>query len=300
MSILGNRVLRREDPKFLTEGGTYVEDVRDERLRGADGRPRPDPLDRHLGGDRRPGRDRRLHGRGRRAAGAAWTVPPQPGREAATAGLGGGALRRRAGSRCRHRDAPAGGGRRRAGLRGLPAPASGDRRRRRTSRARHPPREEAGTNVVLELADGPLDENLFDGCEVVVSERIRNQRVAIAPLEVRGRAAASDGDRLTIWLSSQVPHLARDAFQEQLGLEPGSVRVIAPRRGRRLRREDGVDARRGPHGMAGPPPRSADALDRDPHREHAGHGPRPGPASDRHDRGLARRKGPGLAARDRR
>src|SRR3954468_2525085 len=27
MSILGNRVLRKEDPKFLTVGGTYVDDV---------------------------------------------------------------------------------------------------------------------------------------------------------------------------------------------------------------------------------------------------------------------------------
>src|SRR5687768_14055553 len=27
MSILGNRVLRKEDPKFLTTGGEYVDDV---------------------------------------------------------------------------------------------------------------------------------------------------------------------------------------------------------------------------------------------------------------------------------
>ena len=27
MSILGHRVLRREDPKFLTVGGTYVADL---------------------------------------------------------------------------------------------------------------------------------------------------------------------------------------------------------------------------------------------------------------------------------
>src|SRR5579884_2965401 len=32
MSILGNRVLRKEDPKFLTVGGSYVDDV---RLEGA-------------------------------------------------------------------------------------------------------------------------------------------------------------------------------------------------------------------------------------------------------------------------
>ncbi|NDH45101.1 MAG: xanthine dehydrogenase family protein molybdopterin-binding subunit, partial [Actinobacteria bacterium] len=31
-SILGNRVLRKEDPKFLTTGGVYVDDMRDEAL----------------------------------------------------------------------------------------------------------------------------------------------------------------------------------------------------------------------------------------------------------------------------
>ncbi len=35
MSILGTRVLRTEDPKFLTTGGVYTEDVVDDRLAGA-------------------------------------------------------------------------------------------------------------------------------------------------------------------------------------------------------------------------------------------------------------------------
>ncbi len=35
MSILGTRVLRTEDPKFLTTGGVYTEDVTDDRLTGA-------------------------------------------------------------------------------------------------------------------------------------------------------------------------------------------------------------------------------------------------------------------------
>ena len=35
MSILGTRVLRTEDPRFLTSGGVYTEDVEDERLAGA-------------------------------------------------------------------------------------------------------------------------------------------------------------------------------------------------------------------------------------------------------------------------
>ena len=35
MSILGNRVLRVEDPRLLTAGGTYVADIRDPLLDGA-------------------------------------------------------------------------------------------------------------------------------------------------------------------------------------------------------------------------------------------------------------------------
>ena len=35
MSILGNRVLRVEDPRLLTDGGTYTADLRDPRLDGA-------------------------------------------------------------------------------------------------------------------------------------------------------------------------------------------------------------------------------------------------------------------------
>ena len=57
---------------------------------------------------------------------------------------------------------------------------------------------EAGTNTVLSFGlDEPFDEHLFDGCEVVVTRTIVNQRVAPAPLETprrrggvgRGRAA---------------------------------------------------------------------------------------------------------------
>jgi aerobic carbon-monoxide dehydrogenase large subunit len=35
VSILGTRVLRTEDPGFLTTGAVYTEDVQDERLDGA-------------------------------------------------------------------------------------------------------------------------------------------------------------------------------------------------------------------------------------------------------------------------
>ena len=35
MSILGTRVIRTEDPRFLTTGGVYTADVQDEQLAGA-------------------------------------------------------------------------------------------------------------------------------------------------------------------------------------------------------------------------------------------------------------------------
>ncbi len=88
--------------------------------------------------------------------------------------------------------------------------------------------EEAGTNVAFEASFGH-DESLFDDCEVVVGERIVNQRLAPCPLEVRAAAARVEEDgRLTLFASSQVPFALRDAVAGALGLEPGAVHVVAP------------------------------------------------------------------------
>ncbi|MDP1821439.1 MAG: xanthine dehydrogenase family protein molybdopterin-binding subunit [Acidimicrobiales bacterium] len=85
----------------------------------------------------------------------------------------------------------------------------------------------AGTNVVLALTYGE-DPNLFDGCEVVVSEDIVNQRVAVVPLESRSAAAAWVDGRLWQWSSTQNAHGVRDVLAGQYGLDPAAVRVIAP------------------------------------------------------------------------
>ena len=69
----------------------------------------------------------------------------------------------------------------------------------------------------------------FDDCEVVVTETIENQRVAPAPLEVRGASCAWGPDgRLTMWLSTQNAQLARGALAARLEVEEDRVRVIAP------------------------------------------------------------------------
>ncbi len=87
---------------------------------------------------------------------------------------------------------------------------------------------EAGTNV---CASHPAerDEHLFDGCEVVVSGRLVSQRMAACPLEARACAAVvGDDGRLTLWLSTQTPHQDRNELAGILGLEPADVRVVAP------------------------------------------------------------------------
>ena len=86
---------------------------------------------------------------------------------------------------------------------------------------------DVGTNVAFELAFG-RDESLFDGCEVVVRQRIVNQRVAPCPLEVRAAAAEWRDGRLLHYASTQGAHGVKDALVARLGLEADQVRVVAP------------------------------------------------------------------------
>jgi len=87
--------------------------------------------------------------------------------------------------------------------------------------------EAAGTNVVVDLAFGRTDD-LFEGCEVVVTQEAVNQRVAAVPLECRAAAAAWVDGRLVQWSSTQHAHGVRDALAGVYGLEPGQVRVVTP------------------------------------------------------------------------
>ncbi len=92
--------------------------------------------------------------------------------------------------------------------------------------------ESAGSNAVFDttalgMPDNTGDE-FFAECEVVVTGRFVNQRVAPCPLEVRAAAAAWDGDRLVQWLSTQHAQGAIDPIKAVNGLGDGQVRVITP------------------------------------------------------------------------
>ncbi len=95
--------------------------------------------------------------------------------------------------------------------------------------------EGVGSNVVFDttalgMPDNTGDEYFAD-CEVVVTGRFVNQRVAPCPLEVRGSAVAwvRDGStRLYQWLSTQGAQGARDSIMAGNGLTAEQLRVITP------------------------------------------------------------------------
>jgi carbon-monoxide dehydrogenase large subunit len=88
----------------------------------------------------------------------------------------------------------------------------------------------AGTNVAATFGDASaLDPGLFDGCEVVVSRTIANQRVAPAPMETRAGAAVWGPDgKLTAWIPNQGAQGTRAALAAMLGIDQADLRVITP------------------------------------------------------------------------
>ena len=86
---------------------------------------------------------------------------------------------------------------------------------------------ELGTNVCFEVGEPP-GPAFFDGCEVLIRHRFVNQRVAPCPLEVRSAAASWGADgRLTHYASTQRPHGMREELAAVLRIPEEQVRVIA-------------------------------------------------------------------------
>ena len=238
MSILGTRVLRTEDPKFLTTGGVYTEDLVDERLDGAC----------HVFFVRSPLAHARITSIDVSAAleapgvVAVYTgadladlapIPP------AVAGLINTEMQQRllATDKTRFVGEPVAAVVTEHPYQGedavelvtvdydpLPAALGFD------------PSDDsllfeaAGTNVAGYWGDASsLKPELFDGCEVVVKQTIVNQRVAPAPMETRAAAAVWGEDgRLTAWIPNQGAQGTKSSMAKLLGIDEGLVRVITP------------------------------------------------------------------------
>ncbi len=105
----------------------------------------------------------------------------------------------------------------------------------------------AGSNVAATFGDpATFDPGLFDGCEVVVSRTIENQRVAPAPMETRAAAAVwGDDGRVTAWIPNQGAQGTRGSLAGMLGLDQADVRIITPAVGGGFGAKFGADPEHG-------------------------------------------------------
>ena len=237
-SILGNRVLRKEDPKFLTSGGKYVDDLLDEPLlqgalhvtyvRSSVAHGTIASIDASgaleipgvvavytaadLGLEPMPSDFNPMVARGLLAidkvrfvgepVAVVVTSDPRVGEDAAERVI--------------------------VDYDVLPAVVDMEDALT-TSTLIH---ESAGSNVVFDTTVLGIPENsgdaFFEGCEVVVKGRFLNQRVAPCPLEVRGSAVAWVDGRLHQWLSTQAAQGAKATIAKVNGVDPEQVLVIAP------------------------------------------------------------------------
>src|SRR5207247_5236505 len=78
--------------------------------------------------------------------------------------------------------------------------------------------------------EGGEPEKAFAEAEVIVKQRITSQRLIPTAMETRGvvadyRAAEKN---LTLWSSTQIPHLLRTLVAQMLGVGENRMRVITP------------------------------------------------------------------------
>jgi len=259
MSILGTRVVRIEDPRLLTAGGTYVDDLRVPQLMGA---ARVTFVRSHHGHALITGVD----------ASAALAAPgvvavltyrdiddippppplpeggPPPGSEAAPLPMGGVWQEPLlAVDRVRFVGEPVAmvltddsyQGEDAAELVSVdyePLPAIVDLADALAGSTLLFP--DAGSNVAVAH---PAGDTAFDGCDVVVTRDIVNQRVAPVPMEGRAAAAMWTGGKLTVWVSTQNAQISRFIMAGAFGLDPDAIRVIAPDVGGGFGAKVGID-----------------------------------------------------------
>jgi carbon-monoxide dehydrogenase large subunit len=89
--------------------------------------------------------------------------------------------------------------------------------------------EQFGTNRthVWELAGGDIEAALAEA-DVVVEQRIVNHRTAGGAIEPRGAIGEPRADSLTLYSSTQVPHIARFVLSGILDIPEDKLRVVAP------------------------------------------------------------------------
>ncbi len=78
--------------------------------------------------------------------------------------------------------------------------------------------------------EGGEPEKAFAEAEVIIKQRITSQRLLPSPMETRGVVADYHAaeKNLTLWSSTQIPHLLRTLVAQMLGVAENRMRVITP------------------------------------------------------------------------
>ncbi|HWC75944.1 MAG TPA: xanthine dehydrogenase family protein molybdopterin-binding subunit, partial [Blastocatellia bacterium] len=91
--------------------------------------------------------------------------------------------------------------------------------------------EEYGDNIAYTLTSGEGDiEAAMQSADRIVKQRVVHQRLAPIAMEGRGVLARyyRGEEELTIWSSTQIPHLLRTQLAIMLGIPENKLRVITP------------------------------------------------------------------------
>jgi aerobic carbon-monoxide dehydrogenase large subunit len=87
---------------------------------------------------------------------------------------------------------------------------------------------EHGSNVCFATAFGE-DATPLEGADIVAEVTMVSQRLAGVPMENNGLLAVPQADgTLTCWLSHQAPHAAHAEMAPLIGLDPANLRLICP------------------------------------------------------------------------
>jgi aerobic carbon-monoxide dehydrogenase large subunit len=91
--------------------------------------------------------------------------------------------------------------------------------------------EQFGTNIAYKLTAGEGDiEAALKSSDKVIKQKILHKRLAPIAMEPRGVLARyyPGEQELTLWTSTQIPHLARTQLAIMLGMPENKLRLIAP------------------------------------------------------------------------
>ena len=87
--------------------------------------------------------------------------------------------------------------------------------------------EEHGSNVAFAMDMGD-DETIFEGADHIVKVRSVSQRLAAVPMETNAIVAEPRADGMTVHIPTQGPNSLRDSLAPLLGYEQHQLRVVAP------------------------------------------------------------------------